>query len=223
MKFDTNTIRKLVCVGDICDLTLICSSFEQNNNLILNGFENLDYNKFLKKLNKLEMIEFIYNYFENPSEVMDMYSYTLLNTPLKNTKCILTRDDAVLPHKASPGDSGYDLTLIDVAKTIGKVTLYNTGVKVQPPFGYYYDLVPRSSIIKSGYMLANSVGIIDQGYTGEILVPLIKIDPDAPDLELPIRLVQLIPRQWIHMQFNKTDDFEDTSRSDGGFGSSGKL
>ena len=169
----------------------------------------------------LKLLDFIQENFENPEEVVDMYSGSLINGPLKITKCILTREDAVLPSKATLGDSGYDLTLIDVAKKYGQVTLYNTGVKVQPPFGYYYDLVPRSSIIKSGYMLANSVGIIDQGYTGEIMVPLIKIDPDAPDLVLPNRIAQLIPRQWIHMKMEQTDTFESTKRSEGGFGSSG--
>ena len=125
------------------------------------------------------------------------------------------------PTKSHITDSGYDLTLLRVHKQIGKVFLYDTGIKVQPPQGYYFDLVPRSSIIKSGYMLANSVGIIDSDYRGNIYVPLIKIDETMPDLTLPNRLVQLIPRKVIHFEMEQVEIFEETERGDGGFGSTG--
>jgi deoxyuridine 5'-triphosphate nucleotidohydrolase len=133
-------------------------------------------------------------------------------------KYTLTDDLGIPPQRARPSDSGFDLTLIGVRKQFGKVTMYGTGVSVQPPSGYYFDLVPRSSMIKTGYMLANSVGIIDQAYTGEIMVPLIKIDPDAPDLELPAKLVQLIPRRWFGF-YPVNTELDETSRADGGFGS----
>ncbi|MBA2544049.1 MAG: hypothetical protein H0V17_30680 [Deltaproteobacteria bacterium] len=132
-----------------------------------------------------------------------------------------THPDAVPPSKGAVSDSGFDLTLIAPAKSHGAVTFYRTGIRVQPAFGWYFDLVPRSSISKSGYMLANSVGIIDRGYTGEIFVPLVKIDPEAPDLELPIRLVQIVPRQIIAAELVEVSDFDETSRGDRGFGSSG--
>ena len=83
-------------------------------------------------------------------------------------------------------------------------------------------MVPRSSIIKSGYILANSVGVIDQGYTGEILVPLLKVDENQPDLELPKVMVQLIPRRWYHFSIKEGEKgLNETSRGQGGFGSTG--
>jgi deoxyuridine 5'-triphosphate nucleotidohydrolase len=133
-------------------------------------------------------------------------------------KYTLTDVLGIPPHKARPSDSGFDLVLIGIRKHIGKVVMYGTGVSVQPPSGYYFDLVPRSSMIKTGYMLANNVGIIDQAYTGEIMVPLIKIDPDAPDIELPSKLVQLIPRRWFGFR-PVCAELEPTSRDRGGFGS----
>lgn len=136
---------------------------------------------------------------------------------------VLLNDAAKKPTRNNSSDSGYDLTLIGVEKTIGNVTLFKTGVKVSPPTGFYFDMVPRSSIIKSGYILANSVGIIDADYTGEILVPLIKIDPTKPDISLPNRLVQLIPRMWHNFQFEQVDSLSLTDRSDKGFGSSGNV
>jgi len=130
----------------------------------------------------------------------------------------LLTPNAFPPCKTRASDSGFDLHLIDVKKTYGSVTLYGTGVSVTAPTGFYFDLVPRSSMIKTGYMLANSVGIIDQGYTGEIMVALIKTDPDAAPLTLPVRLVQLIPRHWYGLRpvLNKMTE---SDRGEGGFGS----
>ena len=134
-----------------------------------------------------------------------------------------TRIDAVPPFKKINSDSGYDLTLLQRIKTIGNVELYETGIAVKPPSGYYFDMVPRSSIIKSGYILANSIGIIDADYTGSIKVPLIKIDDKKPNLELPIRLVQIIPRKIEHFELKEVKELDDTERGNNGFGSSGKV
>lgn len=131
------------------------------------------------------------------------------------------RADAVAPSKSSTSDSGFDLTLIDRAHRVGPVEFFRTGIKVQPAFGWYFDLVPRSSISKSGYMLANSIGVIDRGYTGEILVPLYKSDPHGPELPLPARIVQIIPRPIIAAQLVEVESFEETARGTGGFGSTG--
>ena len=133
-----------------------------------------------------------------------------------------THPDGVPPFKSRASDSGYDLTLIGEHKTLREgLTLYRTGVRVTPVHGWYFDLVPRSSLIKTGYMLANSVGVIDRSYTGEIYVPLVKIDPEAPDLEMPARVVQLVPRPVIHLEMVEVDELQETERGDGGFGSTG--
>ncbi len=143
----------------------------------------------------------------------------------ENTKFRWNKADinAIAPSKTNVTDSGYDLTLIKLDKKIGnKVFLYDTGIKLTPDFGWYFDLVPRSSIIKSGYILANSIGIIDRTYVGTVKVPLIKIDEFAPDLELPNRLVQIIPRPVIHMELIEVDELDDSVRGEGGFGSTNK-
>ncbi len=129
---------------------------------------------------------------------------------------------AVTPSKAHDTDSGFDLTLLAVVKHMGvNSKLYDTGIQVKPEEGYYFDLVARSSLQKLGYMLGNSVGIIDNGYRGNIMVCLVKFDPDAKPLELPLRAVQLIPRQVINMKAVEVTEFSDnTERGDGGFGSS---
>ena len=73
-------------------------------------------------------------------------------------------------------------------------------------------------------MLANSVGIVDPGYRGNLFVALRKMDPAAPDLELPCKIAQLIVRRAetsvppIHVVFDM--DETATARGAGGFGSS---
>lgn len=129
--------------------------------------------------------------------------------------------EAVKPFKERASDSGYDLTLIKKIKTDGKIEYYDTGICVKPSYGYYCDLVGRSSIVKSGYMLANGIGVIDMSYRGSIKVPLIKVDDSKPDLKLPIRLVQLVPRRIEHPELYEVDALDESNRGSSGFGSSG--
>lgn len=143
----------------------------------------------------------------------------------RNLRCWWHKSDsrAVEPYKVRVSDSGFDLSLISIIKDFGKVVLYGTGIKIKPDFGWYFDLIPRSSLFKSGYMMANSIGVIDCSYLGEIVVPLLKYDENADDLVLPYRAVQLVPRPIAHMQMIRCEKFEATDRGEGGFGSTGKV
>lgn len=157
------------------------------------------------------------------NEDIKMYNNIIMPLPINNLdfEYKFSSKDAVKPSRSHTSDSGFDLTLLSKTKTIGDVEFYTTNVHVKPPHGYYFDLVPRSSISKSGYMLANSIGIIDQSYRGDIIVPLRKVDKLQPDLELPCKFVQLIPRQWVHMEPKEVEELDETERNDGGFGSTG--
>ncbi len=137
----------------------------------------------------------------------------------KHTKLVKCHDDAVVPTKAHPTDSGYDVTVI---RHVEGTNLYGTGWKISPPNDMtYYELYSRSSLHKLGYILANGVGIIDTHYRGEIFVPLIKIDQSKPDLELPCRIAQLIPKTRVDVEFEVYKTLDETERGSGGFGSSG--
>lgn len=138
---------------------------------------------------------------------------------------------AVTPSKANFSDVGYDLTIIGVEKTINSSTiLCKTGIKLDIPIGYYVEIVPRSSIIKSGYMLANSIGIIDCSYRGELFVALAKIDKGSADLVFPMKCCQLIMRRQIFPTLldvtgvtgvKGVTKVDKSKRNEGGFGSSG--
>lgn len=147
--------------------------------------------------------EFIYNYDTYRTSVDFQYT--------------LNDENAVPPSKSRYSDTGYDLTIIKEKKKIGKTTIYDTGVSIKPPFGYYYDVVPRSSISKLGYIQTNSVGIIDSGYRGNIMIALTKIDDSQPDLELPMRIGQVIPRKLELVNMKQVTQLDNSNRmNDGG-------
>jgi len=135
---------------------------------------------------------------------------------------IAVEEGGISPFKKRFSDSGWDLHLVEIVKQSGDVYLFDTKVKVKPPPGYYLDLVPRSSIYKSGFILANSVGIIDMTYRGTIKVPLIRIDCSKEFPKLPWRAVQLIPRRFYPLEMKEVSSLDETLRGEGGFGSTGK-
>lgn len=131
-------------------------------------------------------------------------------------------NDAILPTLAGPNEIGFDLTIIEKVKDINNTTaMYDSYISVKPPEGFYFEIVPRSSISKTGYILTNSIGIIDPTYRGTIKVVITKVSNDAPDFELPNKRFQLIPRLHLSkdMVISEVDDLDKTERGEGGFGS----
>lgn len=77
-------------------------------------------------------------------------------------------ENAVIPSYAKPGDAGMDLVATSrIFDKYGNVE-YGTGLAIEIPEGYVGLLFPRSSISKQDLSLANSIGVIDSGYRGEI-------------------------------------------------------
>lgn len=213
------------------DKTIICERdrvyFECDDNVlsILNKFTNVRFTTVTLSENRLRVI------FENVNSI-DFLSVLYSESPTEALNDLLGKfydgtftfkknlPEAVAPFKARTSDSGYDLTLVKKIKTVNNLSYYDTGISVRPPMGFYFELVPRSSIVKSGYILANSVGIIDASYTGNIIVCLLKVDTLLPDIELPTRAVQLIPRKLHVLDFVESSTEFNTDRGDsGGLGS----
>jgi dUTP pyrophosphatase len=145
-----------------------------------------------------------------------------------------TKNDnkAVKPKKAFPTDVGFDLVAIkkhkvflngsNDEKNTGVVVMYDTGISVTPPSGFYTEIVPRSSISKTGWILANSIGIVDPTYNGNLYIALMRISENAPELELPFCKCQLILRENFSCKMKKVSFLEQSERGDGGFGSTDK-
>ena len=85
------------------------------------------------------------------------------------------------------------------------------------PIGYY--LYARSSICKTGFRLANSVGIIDSGYRGNIMAYFDVIKND--NVEVHQSLVQICAPDLKPFRIELVDSLDETERGDGGFGSTG--
>lgn len=98
---------------------------------------------------------------------------------------------------------------------------YGTGIAMEIPSGYVGKIFPRSSVSTTGLILANSVGIIDPDYRGEISFRF-KWIPNTIKYAVgerigQIRLEKTIPLTWV-----LSDTLSDTDRGDRGYGSSNK-
>lgn len=159
-----------------------------------------------------------------------LYLNNLKSLTVPKLQFIKHDEKAVTPTKATMSDVGWDLTVIKryhpkpkPGKYISKnLYMYDTGISIVPPDGFSVDVLPRSSLSTSGFVLANSVGIIDPSYTGTFLIALIKHDSDAPDLELPFKGFQMVVRKvyYTSMVEKVKTDLVETIRGAGGFGSS---
>jgi len=178
-------------------------------------------------VNMVDLLGMIYSNYDCP--YYNNYIYTYNNRDGKSIPSIkvFTDDDsAVIPYKSRYSDAGYDLTIIKEFKRLNSNTvIYDTGIKLEIPNGYYVEIVPRSSISRSGYILANNVGIIDQGYRGNLYIALTKINNDCPDLTLPWKCCQMIVKKQIYSKLvlydSSQDNIEESNRGTGAFGSTG--
>ena len=139
-------------------------------------------------------------------------------------KCVKKLPNAVLPSKAHESDIGWDLVAIKEHKTIHQdIIMYDTGIIAIPPKGYYLEILPRSSISKTGWMLANSVGTIDPDYRGNLYIVLTRVVKDMPKITLPFCKCQLVLRKIEKSSLIEISelDVNTTERGEGGFGSTG--
>jgi dUTP pyrophosphatase len=137
--------------------------------------------------------------------------------------------NALIPTRAHSTDIGLDLVAIKVHKVVNDETvMYDTGLVAIPPPGYYLEIIPRSSISKSGWILSNSIGVIDPSYRGNLYLVFTRVVSTAKDLKLPFCNCQLVLRKAEYAPVLEILSLKDessseipTDRGDGGFGSTG--
>ena len=102
--------------------------------------------------------------------------------------------------------------------------LVPTGVAVAIPEGHAGFVLPRSGLaLRHGLTLANSPGLIDSGYRGELKVVLLNTDPDHHvDLRRGERVAQLVIQRVEQVVLEVVDVLDDSHRGDGGFGHTGR-
>lgn len=132
--------------------------------------------------------------------------------------------NAIIPKYAKPGDAGMDLTAVSADFSDLNHLTYHTGLAVQIPEGYVGLLFPRSSVYKTGQQLTNSVGVIDSGYRGEIMLKYTRnIDETERTTYYPgDRVGQLIILPYPQVQFEEVEELSITERGGGSYGSTGR-
>lgn len=162
-------------------------------------------------------------------------------SPIKVKKL---NQEAILPRKSRDSDIGYDIYILSedkekrvVQKLDGNIwavtVFYRTGISVTPPNGYYFQLLPRSSFSKQVGWQANSIGIIEDEYTGEWIIPVKMLVHCGLEFNLSFyidrlllapgtRHFQMVPQLKLpNFQVLEVDELQETDRGASGFGSTG--
>jgi len=144
-----------------------------------------------------------------------------------DVKILDARMREYLPTYATPGSAGLDLrACLDTQMMLepGQTVLVPTGlaIHVGDP-GYAALILPRSGLgHKHGIVLGNLVGLIDSDYQGELMISTWNRGQTTFKLNPMERLAQLVIVPVVQAQFNIVDEFTESDRGEGGFGSTGK-
>ena len=131
-----------------------------------------------------------------------------------------------IPSYAYEGDAGLDLRANDdmIIEPHCRV-LVPTGLAIALPEGYAGFVQPRSGMaLKLGLSIANTPGLIDSHYRGELKIICINLDPkEAINIERGERIAQLVIQRVPIVDLVEVDELDETDRGTGGFGSSGTV
>lgn len=155
--------------------------------------------------------------------------------------------DAVVPFKKYPEDFCYDVVATSEEEIAPNVWKYGIGLAFEiegKPDDYVIvteftrkeikriprskdfivslDLRPRSSIYKTGMVLSNSVGTVDDLYRGEVSAIFYHVFTDMPRYRVGDRIGQIKLGITLPLKFEEVDELGETARGDGGYGSTGR-
>lgn len=133
------------------------------------------------------------------------------------------RESAHIPQKAHEDDAGFDLYASEdfVLKAHG-FGCVPTALSIELPFGYEAQVRPRSGLAaKYGVTVLNAPGTIDAGYRGEVKVILINHGDEDFAITAGMRIAQMVISPVLPVVFTEVDTLEESTRGEGGFGSSG--
>jgi dUTP pyrophosphatase len=147
--------------------------------------------------------------------------------PKLDIKILDARLSDQLPAYATTGSAGLDLrACIDAPVTLkpGETTLIPSGMAIHiADSGYAAMILPRSGLgHKHGIVLGNLVGLIDSDYQGQLFVSTWNRGQSEFTIQPMERIAQLIIVPVLQVELNLVNDFDASTRGDGGFGSTGK-
>lgn len=137
-------------------------------------------------------------------------------------------EGAIVPTKGSEYAAGLDLYAItnttekEVCISPGGTVMIGTGIAAEIPNGFFGGIFARSGLAsKRGLRPANCVAVIDSDYRGELIVALHNDSDEYATIKDGDRIAQLVIMPYLDVQLNEVCELSDTSRGDGGFGSTG--
>ena len=149
---------------------------------------------------------------------------------MKSVKILLKKkegcQDLPVPRYATSGSSGVDLCA-DVNEEVillpGDIRLISAGIYIGIPEGYEAEVRPRSGLaLKHGISLVNTPGTIDSDYRGLVNLIMINHGKDAFKIRRGDRIAQMVIKEVVKAAIDVTKELDDTARSHGGFGHTGK-
>jgi len=130
--------------------------------------------------------------------------------------------NAHIPIQANPNDAGLDLFAVSEELTVDGI-IYHTGISIELPPGHAGLIFPRSSIYLKDLSLANSVGLIDESFRGEIKVIFKPLGNFVKKrYKVGDRIAQLVVLPIPKIEIEETDELSYSIRGSSGFGSSGE-
>ena len=134
-----------------------------------------------------------------------------------------THPEAVVPKQMTEGSAGFDLTAISI-KITGNQIICSTGLAFEIPEGHVGLLFPRSSVVRTDLRLANSVGVIDSDYRGEVSVvfDVRNTSNVMPTYDSGDRVAQMVIVPVVQVELEEVEELSSTDRGTGGYGSTGK-
>ena len=129
----------------------------------------------------------------------------------------------LLPTFATSGAAAIDLRVAECVKIppSGQVRAARTGIKIELPDGVCGLILPRSGLGSKGIVLANTVGLIDSDYRGEIVLMLKNTGSTMFHIEEGERAAQMVFLSVHQPEFELVSELGTTARGEGGFGSTG--
>ena len=136
-------------------------------------------------------------------------------------------EKAIVPTRGSEYAAGYDLYAVFEEE---KITIWphdtimiDTGWSMEIPEGYFGAIFARSGLAaKQGLRPANCVGVIDSDYRGPVKVALHNDTQEHQIVHQGDRIAQLVIMPYKSIEFEEVEELDDTTRGEGGFGSTGK-
>jgi len=132
-----------------------------------------------------------------------------------------------VPEYKTEGAAGMDLcAAISEPITLKPLERYliPTGLKIELEHGYEAQIRPRSGLsIKHGISLINCVGTVDEDYRGEVCVGVVNLSNEEYTIQPDERIAQMVIARAEQARIEVVTELSETSRGEGGFGSTGKV